>query len=145
MNKKALYHIWRTFQYGNPPFGEKVLSGIETSKGFVSIIRMMQILKKMNHSFEEDRVIYWSNLARTNNLLIILNISLFFVTELVTREGYYYTYYSLGFLSATVLGCLLPLGLTRRLLYYCMFLVFELAAMYFLTSSIWYWVVTQQI
>ncbi|MCG8565026.1 MAG: hypothetical protein MI747_08080 [Desulfobacterales bacterium] len=106
---------------------------------------MMDLLKKLSLSFDENRVIYWSNLARINNLLIILNISLFFVTELVTREGYYYTYYSLALLLGVTMGCLLPLGLVRRLSYYCVFLSLEFGAIYFLAVSIWYWVVTHSV
>ena len=103
---------------------------------------MKHLLINLNRSFRENRVIYWSNLARFNNLLIILNISLFFLTELVTQGGYYYTYYSLGFLLTTALGCLLPLGLVDRLWYYCLFLCSELGAMYFFIASLWYWVAT---
>lgn len=44
--------------------------------------------------FEKDYEYYWSHLGRFTNLLIILNISLFFLTELVTRQNYYYTFYS---------------------------------------------------
>lgn len=39
--------------------------------------------------FESHHGIYRINLSSFTALLIILNISLFFVTELVTREGYY--------------------------------------------------------
>ena len=103
------------------------------------------MLTHINRSFGENRVIYWSNLARFNNLLIILNISLFFLTELVTRDGYYYTYYSLCFLLVTAFGCLFPLGLVDRLWYYGLFLFSEVVAMYFLITSVWYWVVTNVI
>ena len=106
---------------------------------------MISAMKKLSQSFDENRVIYWSNLARTNNLFIILNISLFFVTELVTREGYYYTYYSLCFLGAVSLGCLVPMPWVRRLGYYLVFLAMECGAAYFLCVSIWYWVVTHRI
>ena len=102
-------------------------------------------LQKLNDSFERQMVIYWSNLSRTTNLLILLNISLFFVTELVTKSGYYYTYYSLSLLLIVKAGLLIPLGLLNRLWYYCIYLVIELAAIYFLVSSIWFWVVTNKI
>ena len=106
---------------------------------------MIRIIKKLNDSFERQRVIYWSNLSRTTNLLIILNISLFFVTELVTKKGYYYTYYSLLFLAFVKFGLLVPLGLLNRLWYYCIFLLCEAVAIYFLVSSVWYWVVVDKI
>ena len=43
--------------------------------------------------FETHRNIYWMNLSRFTTLLIILNISLFFATERVTRQGYDDTYF----------------------------------------------------
>lgn len=102
-------------------------------------------LKKLKESFESQMVIYWSNLSRTTNLLILLNISLFFVTELVTKKGYYYTYYSLSLLLIVKVGLLVPFGLLNRLWYYCIYLVIEMVAIYFLVSSIWFWVVMNKI
>ncbi len=90
-------------------------------------------------------VIYWANLSRTNNLMIILNISFFFFTELVIKQGYYYTYYSLFFLLVVKVGLLAPVGLIHRLWYYGVFLLSEIIAIYFLLSSIWFWVVTNKI
>lgn len=37
------------------------------------------------------RKIYWENLNHFNSLLIVLNLSLFFVTKLVIEQGYFYT------------------------------------------------------
>ncbi|MFC1828536.1 hypothetical protein ACFL0O_02870 [Thermodesulfobacteriota bacterium] len=74
-----------------------------------------------------------------------MNISLFFLTELVTRQGYYYTFFSLLCLGIVAFGLLIPLGLVNRFWYYCIFLLAELAAIYFLTASIWFWVVTNKI
>jgi hypothetical protein len=48
----------------------------------------------------------------------ILNVSLFFLTELVTTQGYYYTYFSLLFLGMVQVGLLIPLGWFDRLGYY---------------------------
>ena len=45
-------------------------------------------------AFVNDHVLLWGNLSRLNGLLIILNISMFFLTGLVA-QGYYYTFYSL--------------------------------------------------
>lgn len=90
-------------------------------------------------------ILYWSNLSRAANLLILLNISLFFVTELVTKQGYYYTYYSLFLLLVVKIGLLLPLGLLDRPWYYCIFLMCEILAAYFVISSIWFWVVMNKL
>ena len=75
--------------------------------------------KKLSRSFERDAGIHWASLSRITNLLIIMNITLFFLTELVTKKGYYYTFYSIFFLCWVQLGTLLPLGLLNRLWYYC--------------------------
>jgi hypothetical protein len=103
------------------------------------------ISKKLNESFENQMTIYWSNLSRTTNLLIILNISMFFVTELVTKQGYYYTYYSLLLLLLVKVGLLFPFGLLNRLWYYCIHLTLVIVAVYLVVSSIWFWVVTNKI
>lgn len=60
--------------------------------------------------FEKDYEYYWSHLGRFTNLLIILNISLFFLTELVTRQNYYYTFYPLIFLGFVQIGLLTRWG-----------------------------------
>ena len=52
----------------------------------------------LQRDFKSNYVIYWNNLSRLTNMLIISNFSLFFLTELVTRDRYYYTHLSLGFL-----------------------------------------------
>jgi hypothetical protein len=85
---------------------------------------------------------YWSHLSRLTNLLIVLNISLFFLTNLVTKQGYYYTFYSLLCLAIASLGPLLPIGLLDRLWYYLVFMTSEMVGIYFLVTSIWYWVAT---
>jgi hypothetical protein len=76
------------------------------------------------------------------NILIISNFSLFFLTELVTRDRYFYTHLSLVFLLIVYLGMILPLGLLNRLWFYWMCLILELVAIYFFVASVWYWVVT---
>ena len=65
--------------------------------------------------FESQNGICWMKLSRFSALLIILNISLFFATELVTRQGYYYTYFSLLALSIVEFALLVPLGLVGKL------------------------------
>ena len=102
-------------------------------------------MSRLNDAFQEQMVIHWNILSRTTNLLILLNISLFFLTELVTTQGYFYTYYSLYLLLVVKIGLLIPLGLLNRLWYYCIFLVCEAAAIYFLVSSVWFWVVTNKL
>jgi hypothetical protein len=101
--------------------------------------------KLLSDSFESQMVIYWSNLSRTTNLLILLNISLFFFKDLVTKCVYYYKYYSLSLLLIFKAVLLIPLGLLNRLWYYCIYLLIEMVAIYFLVSSIWFWVVTNKI
>jgi hypothetical protein len=108
-------------------------------------IKNNKIIDRLTDSFEKQMVIYWANLSRTTNLLILLNISLFFVTELVTKKGYYYTYYSLFLLLIVKVGLLMPFGLLNRLWYYCIYLIVEIIAIYFLLSSILFWVITNKI
>ena len=45
------------------------------------------IMHTLQTHFDNHNNIYWMNLSRFTALLIILNISLFFVTELVTRQA----------------------------------------------------------
>lgn len=49
---------------------------------------------KQSSAFTGNYVLFWTNLSRLNSLLVILNISMFFMTGLV-NQGYYYTFYSL--------------------------------------------------
>ena len=99
-------------------------------------------MEHLNTSYQREYPIYWTGLSRSANLLIILNLSFFFVTELVTKHGYYYTYYSLLCLGIVQFGLLVPLGLLNRLWYYCIFLIAEAAAGYYFFVSVWYWVTT---
>jgi len=89
--------------------------------------------------------LYWFHLDRLTTLLILLNITLFFVTDLVIKQGYYFTIYSLILLTCVEIGLLLPLGLLDRLWYYCLWLVFEFIALYFLIASVHYWLVNNRI
>lgn len=86
--------------------------------------------------------IYWQNLNHLNSLLIVINLSLFFVTKLVIEQGYYYTYYSLMALGMVQIALLIPLGLLEKFWYYLICLAFESIALYFLIVSVWYWVKT---
>jgi len=98
------------------------------------------MMNNLQTHFEKYHNIYWMNLSRFTALLIILNISLFFVTELVTRQGYYYTYFSLLALLVVEFALLVPVGLVDKLWYYGICLVAEIIALYFLVSSVWFWV-----
>ena len=89
--------------------------------------------------FRAEHILFWSNLSRLNGLLIILNISLFFLTGLVAK-GYYYTCYSLVGLGLVGVGLLVPTKLVRNIKYYWLFLVVEFVAIYFLVTSIIYWI-----
>ena len=96
---------------------------------------------KFDESFRNNKVILWASLSRLNNLLIILNISMFFLTGLVAR-GYYYTFFSLGCFSVVAILTILPLTLISRLWFYLFSLLFEFVGLYFLVASIIYWVNT---
>jgi len=96
---------------------------------------------KFDESFRDNKVILWANLSRLNNLLIILNISMFFLTGLVAR-GYYYTFFSLGCFSVVAILTLLPITLISRLWFYLFNLLVEFVGLYFLVASIIYWVNT---
>ena len=106
---------------------------------------LKKIIDKAREAFIRDSGHHWASLSRLNNLLIILNISLFFLTELVTKENYYFTFYSLLFLGLVSLGTLRPLGLLNKLWYYFIFLTFECIGIYFFITSVWYWVVTSKL
>ena len=106
---------------------------------------LKNIIDKLHEGFVRDGGNYWASLSRLNNLLIILNISLFFLTELVTKENYYFTFYSLLFFGLVSFGTILPLGLLNRLWYYLIFLSLECFGIYFFVTSVWYWVVTSKV
>lgn len=95
--------------------------------------------RRWEESFRVDHAILWSNLSRLNNLLVVINISMFFLTGLVAK-GYYYTFYSLICLGVVSVGLIVPTGLIRRLWYYGIFLLLELVSLFYLVNSIAYWV-----
>ena len=102
----------------------------------------MNFIRKLEIHFKVDKGVYWSHLESTSNMLTLLNFILFFVSKLVITDGYWYTYISLFFLVIVKMGLLLPLGLLDSIKYYMMFLVIEFIAIYFLASSVWYWITT---
>ncbi|NNG01110.1 MAG: hypothetical protein HKM93_17095 [Desulfobacteraceae bacterium] len=94
---------------------------------------------RMDTAFENDHAIYWSHLSRLNTLLVVVNISMFFLTGLVAK-GYYYTFFSLICLGIVGVGILVPTTLIRRLWYYWIFFLVEMVSLYYLVNSIVYWI-----
>jgi hypothetical protein len=90
-------------------------------------------------SYEKYMVIYWANLSRINNLMIVLNISIFFLSGLVSM-GYYYTFYSIGCCFLIAILSVIPLTFVNRLWFYLVSLLMEFVGIYFLTTSVVYWV-----
>ena len=70
---------------------------------------------------------------------------LFFATEHVTRQGYDDTYFSLVALLAVEFALLIPVGLMNKVWYDGICLAVESIALYFLVTSIWYWVRTNRV
>ncbi len=93
--------------------------------------------------FHEQYAVLWPNLSRVLSLLVVLNISLFFLNGAVTRGGYYYPVISLAVLAAAELLTLLPLGWQARLGFYLLVLGLCFVAAWFLGSSIVYWMHTE--
>ncbi len=98
----------------------------------------------MKKKFGSDYPLLWTNLPRLNGMLIVANLSLFFVTHLVIEKGYYYTFYSLFFSgwsaspASSLMDCLIAFGSL-------VVLGLEGAGLYFLVTSGWYWVVTGRV
>ncbi len=80
-----------------------------------------------------------AQLSRLNNLMVIVNISMFFLTGLVTK-GYFFTFYSLACSGVVGVGTLVPTTLIRHLWYYWTFLIVEFTGIYYLVASVIYWV-----
>jgi len=91
-------------------------------------------------SFGKNAMFYWLNLGRVSNILILLNFSLFFVSELVSQQGYFFPIISIILLGVVELAILFPTKLVSRLWYYLIFLGIALLAAYFFVASILYWV-----
>lgn len=100
---------------------------------------MSSIYAQFALSFERDHVLYWSNLSRVNNVLVIMNISMFFLTGLVAK-GYYYTFYSLACSVVVAVASLVPASMVRKPGYYMVWLIVEFVGLYYLISSAVYWV-----
>lgn len=89
--------------------------------------------------FEQQHNVLWGNLSRLNGILIVANVSLFFLTGQVTSHGYTYPIISLSLLMLVSVGLVIPSGLLDRLWYYCVFLAIEFVGFYFLLASVVYW------
>lgn len=74
-----------------------------------------------NAFFVEEHVVFWGHLSRLTGMLIILNVSLFFLTGLVV-EAYYYTFFSVSALCLSMIGMAIPTPLFTRLWYYLCYL-----------------------
>jgi hypothetical protein len=95
----------------------------------------------LDESYKKYLIIFWSNLSRLNNLFIILNISMFFLSGLVSR-GYTYTFYSVSCFLIVAIVTILPVGFVGRLWFYLLNLFIEFVGIYFFIASIAYWVET---
>lgn len=82
---------------------------------------MGKCLDSVRLQFHRDYNYCRGHMSRSVGLLIIMNTSLFFLTELVTRQHCFYTYFSLAFLGIVEFGLLVPIGLQRRLGCYLFF------------------------
>ncbi len=102
---------------------------------------ILGLYKNREDVFRDHLSIYWSNLSRLNNLLMVMNISMFFLTGLVSR-GYYYTFISMGCLLLVGLGGLVPVACLNRLWYYLIYMILEITGLYFLSASVVYWIRT---
>jgi hypothetical protein len=96
---------------------------------------------KHDEIFRKHKDVLWGCLSRQNNVFIVANISLFFISGLVSK-GYYYTFFSLGLLGLTGLIMVLPVPSYSRLWYYLIGLGCHLLGLYFLLSSVVYWLHT---
>lgn len=105
---------------------------------------MSQRMAQWCEIFATGSDLLWANLSRLTGLVVMLNVTLFFITQAVTKGGYFYTFYSLGLLGLVEAALVLPHGLFKRLWFYGICLALELAALYFFVSSVWYWVVTNR-
>lgn len=97
--------------------------------------RMERWWNGVQELFAQEHAIFWAHLSRFNSLLMVLNVSMFFLTGLVS-QGYYYTCYSLVALGCVGGGMLIPTRLVCDLRYYCFYLVMEGGGIYFLVASI---------
>jgi len=93
---------------------------------------------RCNQIFQEQSVYLWPHLSRAINLMVIVNVSLFFLTGTV-RHGYYFPIISLCLLALATLLILLPLGLQKELPFYFAVMGLCLTAGWFLAASIVYW------
>ena len=94
---------------------------------------------KLEACYNTYIAIFWSNLSRLNGLFIILNISMFFLSGLVSR-GYYFTFYSIGCFFIVALLSIIPLSLMGRFWFYMFNLLLELIGGYFFLASMVYWI-----
>ncbi len=97
-------------------------------------------LEKLSKHYKENYQLYLDHMQQFNHLLILLNISFFFVTELVIKENYYFTYFSLAALGLIQLLVLLPFRWIKNYKFYLFLLFLMMVAGYFFIASVVYWV-----
>jgi len=97
-------------------------------------------LSNMRKEYEERIAIYRDHLQQSTQMLVLLNIMFFFLTELVKTHGYYFTYYSLLFLAIIQIALLIPSRTLSSFRAYIVYLVCKVIALYFFISSVVYWI-----
>ena len=95
------------------------------------------LYRKLEAAYGRHRTILLGNMSRLNNLMIIVNISMFFLTGLVAH-GYYFTFFSIGCLLLVAVLLILPLPVMDRLGFYLLCLCIDAVGLYFLIASIVY-------
>jgi hypothetical protein len=103
-----------------------------------------RLYTKLEQAFAAYLGVLWPHLSRFNNLMIITNLSLFFLTGLV-QKGYYFTFLSMGCFTLVALMILIPTPFLGRLRFYLLSLFFEFLGLYFLVASIIYWIQHEQV
>lgn len=99
------------------------------------------MIEWLAESYDKYLVILWSNLSRLNNLFIILNISMFFLSGLVS-QGYTYTFYSISCFLTVAILTILPVAYVGRLWFYLLNCFIVVVGIYFFIASIAFWVST---
>jgi len=112
------------------------MSGPPPVDGSTWFARMWQECQSCLH---DNLDVLLGNLSRATNLLVILNVSLFFLTGRVGVGGYTWPLCSLVILGALQLLLVLPLGLNRRLGFYLVMVALWCVAGFFFAGSVLYW------
>lgn len=103
------------------------------------VARARQLWREGGEDFFEERVLLWPHLSRLAGLLIVLNVSLFFVPGAARCGGEYWPVKSLGLLALVELAMLWPRGWLRRLEGYAALTVLWLAAAGYFAAAVRFW------